>query len=170
MAPFRARFTPQSRDVVMKRLRELAPRAEEAAARAQESAAKELAEAIRQRAPVRTGNYRDSIIAAKIAGRNGVEKPVGIRATKDPNAWGIFADWRWRFLEFGTRPHTIKPKAKPYLVFEVDGKRVRASKVEHPGIPRNSRAHIFPTYRAMRKRLLQRIRNAVNKEIRKAKG
>jgi HK97 gp10 family phage protein len=65
--------------------------------------------------------------------------PVGISATKDPNAWGIFADFKWRWLEFGTR----KMRARP---------------------------HIFPTYRAARKKIRRKIANAINKEIRKAKG
>jgi len=162
---FRARITPQSRDAVMKRLRELVPEAEAAAATAQEASAKELAEAIRGRARRRSGEYADSIQAAKLAGRNDGKKPIGISATKDPNAWGIFANFIWRFLEFGTRPHTISAKNKPNLSFTVGGKRIVTKQVAHPG----SKAfpHIFPTYRAMKKRIRRRVAAAINKAIKK---
>lgn len=164
---FKARITPQSRDAVMKRLRELVPEAEAAAATAQEASAKELAEAIRGRARRRSGTYADSIVAGKIAGRNDGGKPIGIEATKDPNAWGIFASFIWRFLEFGTRPHVIKAKNKPNLVFNIAGKRVVTKQVVHPG--NKAFPHIFPTYRAMKKRIRRRVANAINKAI-KAKA
>ncbi|WP_181182629.1 hypothetical protein [Mesorhizobium sp. B3-1-9] len=62
-----------------------------------------------------------------------------MNATKDPNATGIFAEFIWRFLEFGT----VKMAARP---------------------------HIFPTYRAYRKKLRRRIAGAVNRAVRKAKA
>lgn len=36
-------------------------------------------------------------------------------------------------LEFGTRPHEIRPKNGGYLVFNIGGARVRAKVVQHPG-------------------------------------
>lgn len=36
-------------------------------------------------------------------------------------------------LEFGTKPHTIRPRTKKALKFKVKGKDVFATKVEHPG-------------------------------------
>jgi HK97 gp10 family phage protein len=134
----RAKITPQSRDAVMKRLRDLVPDAEAAAARAQAQSAQELAAAIKPRIPVVTGKLRASIEADLVSNRPG-KKPVGITATKDPNAQGIFAEWYWRFVEFGTR----RSKAKPA---------------------------IFPTYRQFRKKIRRNIANAINREIRKAKG
>ena len=160
---FKAKFTPQSRAAVMKRLRELVPEAEAAAAAAQEKAAKNLAEAIKARAPAKSGEYRESIIAAKIADRNDNRKPIGITATKDPNAWGIFADFLWRFIEFGTRPHTIKAKKAENLVFTIDGKKIVKKQVNHPGSKKQP--HIFPTYRAMRKTIRRSVANAINKAI-----
>lgn len=127
------------REKVLARLRQLAPEAEKAAAVAQLEAAKELAAAIRPRAPVRTGDYRDSIQGDVLANRPGEKAVFGIRRTKDPNATGIFAKWTWRFLEFGT----VKMVSRP---------------------------HIFPTYRAMRKRIRRKVANAINKAVRRAQG
>lgn len=90
--------------------------------------------------------------------------PVGISLTKDPNAWGIFAEWYWRFIEFGTRAHVIKARRGGFLRFtKGDGTRVRARRVSHPGSPRQP--HIFPTYRAYRKRIRRRVASAINKAL-----
>lgn len=159
----RARFRRESRDAVTRRLRQLVPEAEAQIAKAQETSAKELAEAIKARAPSVSGRYRDSIIAAKLSDRNDSKKPIGIQETKDPNAWGIFADFLWRFLEFGTAPHAIKAKRKPNLVFTAGGKKIVTKQVNHPGIAKQP--HIFPTYRSMRKRILRRMSTAIRKAI-----
>ncbi|MEM2003901.1 MAG: hypothetical protein QXQ37_04535, partial [Nitrososphaerota archaeon] len=37
------------------------------------------------------------------------------------------------FVEFGTRPHIIRPRQKQVLRFEADGKVVYATRVYHPG-------------------------------------
>lgn len=163
----RARITPQSRAAVLKRLREIVPEAEDAAAKAQETSAKELAEAIKARAPRYSGEYVNSIQAVKLAGRNDDRKPIGIQPTKDPNAWGIVALYIWRFIEFGTRPHSIRAKKRALLSFRVGERLVRTGQVNHPGMA--PRPHIFPTYRAMKKRIRRRIAGAINKAI-KAKA
>lgn len=159
----RARITPQSRDAVMKRLRELVPAAEAQIAKAQEDSAKELAEAIKARAPAKTGRYRESIQAGKIAGRNDGAKPIGIEATKDPNACGVFASYLWRFLEFGTRPHTIKAKNVSDLVFFSNGKKIVIPQVNHKGS--KAKPHIFPTYRQYKKRIRRRVQRAIRNAI-----
>lgn len=147
----------------MRRLRELAPNAEAQIAKAQEESAKELAEAIRSRAPRESGRYADSIEAGKIQGRNDGRKPIGIQETKDPNAWGIFASYLWRFIEFGTRPHTINPKKASNLSFVVDGRRVVTQQVSHPGAEKQP--HIFPTYRQYKKRIRRRVLRAIRLAI-----
>lgn len=159
----RARITPQSRDAVMKRLRELVPAAEEQVAVAIQAGAQELAGAIRGRAPRDGGDFEGSIQADKLSNRPD-KKAVGITETKDPNAWGVFAKWTWRFLEFGTRPHIIKAKNKPNLIFNVGGKKIVTEQVSHPGT--KAKNFIFPTYRAYRKRIRRRVANAINKSIR----
>lgn len=160
--PIKARL---SREIMERRLFALAPAAESAMAIAIETGAKELASAIQQRAPVgETGEYRDSIKAIPLAGYNGPKNQlVGIQLSKSKNAWAIIADWYWRFIEFGTRPHTIKAKKASKLSFVVDGQRVSAKQVNHPGTA--AHPHIFPTYREMRKRIRSRVARAVNKAL-----
>jgi len=156
------------REALMRKLAEVAPAAEAAAAAAQAASAKELAEAIRSRAPRVTGRYADSIQAAPVAGRNDIAKPIGIQATKDANAWGIFASYVWRFLEFGTRSHRIRARNRRSLAFDVAGGKAFPKRVQHPGMA--ARPHIFPTYRGMRKRIRRRVASAINKAIKKAAG
>lgn len=128
----------EGRERVYRRLNRLLPDAERELAAAQMEAGQELAGKIKPRAPRETGDYQASIQADRIAARGG-QTPVGTGATKDKNAVGIFADFIWRFLEFGT----VKMSARP---------------------------HIFPTYRAERKRIRRKMAGAVNKAVRKAKG
>jgi len=163
----RARITPMSRDAVMKRLRELVPAAEARAAEAIEKGTKELAGAIRSRAPRQYGDFEGSIQADLLANRPD-KKAVGITPTKDPNAWGVFAKWTWRFLEFGTRPHTIKAKSTSDLVFFAHGQKIVTQQVQHPGT--KAKNFIFPTYRQYKKRIKRRVAAAINKSIKQAKA
>lgn len=130
----------EGRAALYARLRKVAPLAETELATAQLEGAQELASRIRPRAPRRTGRYAASIQGDKLSNRP-TKKAVakGLKgSTKDPNATGIFAEFIWRFLEFGT----VKMGARP---------------------------HIFPTYRAYRKKLRRKMAGAVNKAIRRAK-
>lgn len=128
------------REAVVRKLNDLLPDAEPQIALAQLEAAQELADAIRPRAPVRTGEYRASIQGDRLANRPGKNAiGQGLKgSTKDKNATGIFAKFTWRWLEFGT----VKMPARP---------------------------HIFPSYRARRKAIRRKIAGAVNKAVRKAK-
>ena len=115
------------REKVMRLLNQVVPEAEKELAKAQMEGAQQLANKIKPRAPgPRTGAYQASIQAARLADRP-KERAVGGSAananTKDPNATGVFADYIWRFLEFGTvkmakRPHIFptyrqeKPKIR----------------------------------------------------------
>lgn len=97
-------------------LRGVVPEAEKELAKTQLEAAKDLASKIKPRAPRSSGPgagaYQASIQGDKLANRPG-QQAVGKglkNETKDPNATGVFADYIWRFLEFGTvkmakRPH-----------------------------------------------------------------
>lgn len=124
---------------MMRKLRRLAPNAERELADEQMLAAKELASDIRSFAPVRTGKYRASIegdlLSARRAGSNIGGGMKG--GTKDPNATGIFAEFVWRFLEFGT----VNMSAQP---------------------------HIFPTYRANKKKIRRRMNKAVRDSIKRS--
>jgi len=115
------------REKVMRLLNQVVPEAEKELAKAQMEGAQQLANKIKPRAPgPRTGAYQASIQAARLADRP-KERAVGGNGlqgeTKDPNATGVFADYIWRFLEFGTvkmakRPHIFptyrqeKPKIR----------------------------------------------------------
>ena len=76
-----------------------------------------LAEEMRERAPVRTGRLRDSIRVARI----GRFRLVGPTVPYAP------------YVEFGTRPHVIRPRRARALRFEVEGRTVFAMYVRHPG-------------------------------------
>jgi hypothetical protein len=159
----------ESRAAVMARLRSLVPEAEKELAKAQLEGAQELASRIRARAPGK-GRYRSTIQGDRLANRKGTDRNVvGLsNETKDENATGVFADWRWRFLEFGTKAHIINPKNGEFLVFRGKGGKIVATKrVRHPGTVRHP--HIFPTYREYRKQLRRKMANAVNKAVRKVR-
>lgn len=155
------------REALTKKLNAIAPEIDKEAAKAIEAGARELAGAIQARAPREDGDYVNSIQADRLSNRPS-EKPVGkIRQTKDENAWGVFAEWYWRFLEFGTKAHVIKPrKAKRLAWKSANGETVTAAQVKHPGS--SPQPHIFPTFRALRKRIRSRIARAVNKAAKKA--
>ena len=73
---------------------------------------------IQERAPKKTGAMADSI---KVE----FSDPMTVKVTGSAVAG---------YQEFGTRPHVILPKNKPYLVFKTkDGKIIRTKKVNHPG-------------------------------------
>lgn len=157
----------RGREALMRRLNQLAPNIEKYAAPEKLKAAEELAEAIRARAPRGESlEYAESIDGDLLTSRPAQEL-VGSVATKDKTATGIFAKFIWRFLEFGTRSHIIKPKSGDRLIFEgADGELVSVKQVKHPGSA--ARPHIFPTYRAMKPKIRKRIRAAVNKAVREA--
>lgn len=103
------------REKVMALLNGVVPEAEKELAKAQLEGAQTLANKIKPRSPgPRTGAYQASIQADKLANRPG-QRSVGGGAsnsgTKDPNATGVFADYIWRFLEFGT----VKMRKYPHI-------------------------------------------------------
>lgn len=107
----RAKF--QSREKIMARLRAITPAAETELAAAQLDAAKDLADKIKRRAPRRTGRYAASLVGAKLSSRPGgslIGRGVKGR-TKDKNATGVFGEFIWRFLEFGT----VKMARQPHI-------------------------------------------------------
>jgi HK97 gp10 family phage protein len=109
----RAKF--EGREKVMARLRAIAPAAETELATAQLEAAQDLAGKIRSRAPRRTGRYAASIVGDRLTSRPGGNLlGGGLRGrTKDKNATGIFGEFIWRFLEFGTVKMARQPHVFP---------------------------------------------------------
>lgn len=78
-----------------------------------------IAKTMREKAPVKTGFLRDSIVIRK----NSDWVEVGPTAFYAP------------FVEFGTRPHIIEPVHASVLAFEIGGRTVFARRVYHPGFP-----------------------------------
>lgn len=126
----------------------------------------DLVQKFKSYAPVKSGDYRNSIHADKMANRPDA-KPVGQSRSTDPNAMGVFGAWYWHFIEFGTRPHPIKARTAPFMVFEGrDGTLKYMREVQHPGSP--PQPHIFPVYRSERKNMKRRLARVVNRAVKKA--
>ncbi|RYH00307.1 MAG: HK97 gp10 family phage protein [Alphaproteobacteria bacterium] len=153
------------RDALMRRLEQLAPNIEKHTAPVKLQVAKDLAEEIRARAPTgATLEYMESIEGDTLSSRPAQER-VGTSSTKDPTAAGIYASYIWRWLEYGTAPHSTTKGGGTVL-----GKKKAASDSSgmHPGTA--AQAHIFPTYRAAKPNIRKRILAAVNKAVREARG
>ncbi|WP_425963877.1 HK97 gp10 family phage protein [Rhizobium nepotum] len=153
------------RDALTKKLNQVAPLANKYAAEAKLQIANEAADKISDRAPISNdataGDYAASIQAAKISDRPNSKALVGATASKDPDATGIFADWIWHFLEFGTRPHSVaKGGGTVAGQKSADGARM------HPGT--KAQPHIFPTWRSLRAKAKKRINDAVWRGVREA--
>ena len=153
------------RAALQAKLDAVAPNAAKYAASVKYDIAEEAADAIRAVAPRGDTLVYAEAIAGDFLKNRPTQKSVGMQATKDPDAAGIFAPFQWAWLEFGTAPHNINK-----------GGGTKAGQAQtrdqganfHPG----SRAfpHIFPTWRAMRVKAKRRIAAAINKAVREAMG
>lgn len=131
------------REKVMERMRQLAPEMEKQLATKQLEFAKELADTIRRVAPIGTqkrrrgrkpGHYRRSINGRRIDEEDrGALRGIP-NATKDPNATALYAEFIWRWLEFGSVNNVARP-------------------------------HIFPIYRAMRRKFKREMRQIVRNVV-----
>ncbi|WP_246678952.1 MULTISPECIES: HK97-gp10 family putative phage morphogenesis protein [unclassified Mesorhizobium] len=111
----------EGREALYRRLNALLPDVEKEIAVEQLEGAKELANRIKPRAPRNTGHYASTIQADRLSNRPADRRVGGkikatqtgkaLNGTKDPNATGIFAEFIWRFLEFGT----VKMAARPHI-------------------------------------------------------
>lgn len=156
------------REELMRRLERITPGVTEAAAEAKLEAVKEAANLISADAPHDSGEYMESIQGDFQKNRPGIV-PVGGKQSKDPDAVGVYADWKWRFLEFGTAPHKIKGKNGKNLVFRgADGNLVSTKEVEHPG----SRAHphVFSNWAEYKPKAKRKIAKAVNDAVKRSLG
>jgi HK97 gp10 family phage protein len=123
----------EGREKVMAKLRALVPSAEKEMGLAMLAAGHMLADKIRAVAPIDDpadtpgrppGRYRNSIRAAKLAdeGTGGATR-LASTATKDKNAVGIYGEYVWRFLEFGTSRTVAQPHVFP--IFRANKKMIR---------------------------------------------
>lgn len=152
------------REALQRRLDELVPEAAADAAEAKLEVVQEAASRIASRAPVGvTGDYKGSIRGGRQADNPGI-LPVGGKPSKDPDATAVYADFIWRFLEFGTAPHAIKGKNGKNLLFTAAyGTLVSTRAVAHPG--GGARPHVFYTWKAFRKTAKAKISRAIIKAI-----
>lgn len=153
----------QGREALTRRLNELAPNVEKAVEPVKMQIAKEAATRIASAAPKVTGDYAASISAGYLRDNPGKEQ-VGVTQTKDPTATGVYAPWYWHFLEFGTVAHSTANGGGT-----VAGKLAAADAPGmHPGTA--AQPHVFPTWRAYRKSAMRKMRTAINKAVRQARG
>lgn len=154
------------REALSRRLAQLAPNAEKYAAVEKLQVMKDFAAEMEQKAPTgATLEYMHSFDGDYIRNRPAQEQ-VGIKASKDPDAVGLYADYIWRFLEFGTAPHSTAKGGGT-----VAGKKAAAESGGagmHPGTP--AQPHIFPAWRAAKPKFRKRISAAINKAVREAMG
>lgn len=161
--------TVLGREALTRKLERLTPGVTEAAAKAKLEVAREAAKRIEAAAPVgATGAYKDSIIGARQADMPG-KKPLSGQPSKDPDAAGVYADFVWKFLEFGTKPHKIAGRNGKNLVFlGAGGKLVSVPSVNHPGAA--AEPHVFPTWKAYRKTAKAKISKAITKAVKDSLG
>lgn len=156
------------REELMRRLERITPGVTEAAAEAKLEAVKEAANLISADAPHDSGEYMESIQGDFQKNRPGIV-PVGGRQSKDPDAAAVYADYRWRWLEFGTAPHKIAGRNGKRLIFRgADGDLVSTKEVQHPG----SRAHphVFSNWTEYKPKAKRKIAKAVNDAVKRSLG
>lgn len=95
----------------MRRLNAMLPDVERELAAAQLESGQQLARAIASRSPFLTGAYRAALRADLLVNNPSSKALVGMNRTKDKNAVGIYADFKWRWLEFGT----VKTRRQPHI-------------------------------------------------------
>ncbi|WP_319568965.1 HK97 gp10 family phage protein [Cohaesibacter marisflavi] len=126
------------------KLKSLAPAIEKDLSPSLEKSADELAGLARRYAPKKSGDYARSIEADQI------------KEDKQTPAWGLFADFIWRFIEFGTKPGRYGARTS-------SGGRDRKVYRTHPGTA--ARPHIWPAYRIVQRRIKSRTSRTINKAI-----
>ena len=85
-----------------------------------QGAARDIAQRIREKAPVRTGFLRRSVTIRYMPGGYVEVGPTAVYAP---------------FVEYGVSPHIIRPKFRKALRFEKGGKVIFTKLVHHPGFP-----------------------------------
>ena len=110
-------------DRSLARLRRIVPTLDAEMDKAFSKSAAEVAELSASLAPRDSGEYAASITSRRIDGvatfqnrknvqtRRGTKLSVSTRRVSATMSYGVFADWIWQFLEFGT----VKSAAQPHL-------------------------------------------------------
>jgi hypothetical protein len=156
--------TIKGRSALNDRLRRLAPEAEKQARLAKLNVAEEAAELIENAAPLGdTGDYRASI-KGEYQASNPDKKPVNGIKSSDPDATGVYADYIWRWLEFGTKPHNV---AKGGGTVAGQRQLAEGGGIQNPGTA--AQPHVFPTWRAYKPKAVRKVRDAINRAVRESR-
>lgn len=139
-----------------RRLRDIVPEAITAAEAAKLEVVQDAAIKIAARAPrsatAGSGDYARSIQGG-YQRDNPTKKSFSGQDSKDPDATGVYGDYIWRFLEFGTRGHTNKGQF---------------AGTWHPGTA--AQPHILNTWRELKPKAKRKISLAINRAVKKAMG
>lgn len=147
---FRSKLTGKQK--VFSQLKRIAPEVDRDLDKALNKNVDELAIASKSYAPKNTGDYAKSLRGGKIKEKAGIP------------AYGLFASYVWRFIEFGTQAAQVGSRILGGSSRSGDRKSNRT----HPGTP--ARPHIFPAFRSLRKRMVGRVTRTINKSVRQATG
>jgi hypothetical protein len=153
--------TIMGREALTRRLDALVPEANKAAAVAKLEVIQELAKRVAGRAPVgATGEYKASIKGERQAD-NPDKMPLGGVKSKDPDATALYADYIWKFLEYGTKasPGEAPRRDRRYKTITVLTKGKRA----HRATP--AQPHVMYTWKAYRKAAKAKISRAISKAV-----
>jgi len=115
----------ENRATVTAKFEKILPGVIDRVAKVQLDGAKLIADTAKGWAPTATGRYRASLRGDTLANNpgKGRRSPVASQTT-DPNATGVYGNYIWRFLEFGTQHMPAQPHIQP------------AYRAKRPGIKR----------------------------------
>lgn len=148
---------------------------EKAVNRAVVGAALDIQRAAKKLAPVDTGRLQNSIAVAEkqqALARNSDQATEKREARNEINATmtsaviGTNLNYA-QAVEFGSRPHHIRPKNAEALHFEVGGEKVFATQVQHPGTP--ARPYMTPAFKIRGKELEKRLKRELKKAAKDTK-
>lgn len=154
------------RETLMRNLEKITPGIAKATAPVKLEIAKEAANLISAAAPAKTGKYMESIQGGRQVDNPGAHF-FGKRS-RDPDACGVYADFIWRFLEWGTAPHLIKGRGKNLVFKGEDGRIVSVPSVNHPGT--HAHPHVFPEWKKFKPRGQRMINQAVRGAVKASLG
>jgi len=159
----------EGREALTRKLDQMAPMANKYAAEEKLAIAKEAAAKMAAVSPPKnvTGEYKSSLQGDFLRNRKTDKTLNGSdhQPTKDADATGIFANYIWRFLEFGTKANAEgSHRDRRYK------KRVVMTKVKRAHGATRPFPHIFANWRAMRDESKKRIHLAIVRGVKEAMG
>lgn len=109
-----------------------------------------------------TTRVESSAISRVAADKGNLKKNMGKETYNGGMAGEVYNTSEYGpHVEFGTRPHEIRPKKGKFLSWLKDGKRIFAKKVRHPGT--KAQPFLFPSWEEHRPGFLSRIKQELRK-------